>query len=97
MYDLWAVSSTLYELDERDEVATYTLEAARLRTSTRSRRNKTAPEELPRADHLETFIERRKEWVKNELEVRPSLSLLRYAQKLMLHSSSCQTGDRCGQ
>ncbi|GAA5938059.1 hypothetical protein JCM3775_005327 [Rhodotorula graminis] len=66
--DLWAVSATLYELAEQDEVAEYALEAARLRTSTRSRRIKTVPEDLPQADQLETFVKRRKEWVEKELE-----------------------------
>ncbi|GAA5903626.1 hypothetical protein JCM8208_003639 [Rhodotorula glutinis] len=66
--DLWAVSSTLYELAEQDEVAEYALEAARLKTSTRSRRVKTVAEDLPRADQLETFVMWRKEWVKKELE-----------------------------
>ncbi|GAA5843391.1 hypothetical protein JCM9279_002087 [Rhodotorula babjevae] len=72
--DLWATSSTLYELAEQDEVAEYTLEAARLRTSTRSRRTKAVAEDLPRADHVESFVERRKAWVQRELEEMDAVS-----------------------
>ncbi|BGP42708.1 hypothetical protein JCM10449v2_006720 [Rhodotorula kratochvilovae] len=64
--DLWNVSNKLFELAEEDEIAKHMLNASRSNRTTRSRRVKAAPEDIPAADHVEKYVAERKAWVLRE-------------------------------